>query len=40
MSRGYFFVVIYREKEVFEFARRVRIAKVLLKMLLVLIVRL
>ena len=39
-SRGYFFVSIYREKEAFEFARKVRIAKILQKMLLVLVARL
>jgi len=39
-SRDYFFVGIYREKEAFEFARRVRIAKILQKMLLVLVARL
>ena len=39
-SRGYFFVSSYREKKAFEFARRVRIAKILQKMLLVLVARL
>ena len=39
-SRGNFFLSIYREKEAFEFARRVRIAKVLQKMLLVQVARL
>ena len=39
-SRGYFFVSSYREKKAFELARRVRIAKILQKMLLVLVARL